>query len=83
MPIYQIEFRKDALKFLKTRNIKDKKRILSAIYKLPDCSNIKKMEGYTNRYRLRIGSIRVIYDKFDNIMKIIVIAIGNRGNIYK
>ena len=58
----RIEFKKPAEKFLKSRPRKEQVRILSQIYKLPSGNQIKKMEGYDNRYRLRIGDIRVIYE---------------------
>jgi mRNA interferase RelE/StbE len=82
MMIYRIEIEKSALKFIKSRNKKEQQIIFSKIYKLPDSGDIKKMTGYNNRFRLRIGDIRIIYDKYDDILKIIVIEIGNRGDIY-
>ena len=37
---------------------------------------------YENYYRLRVGDIRIIFEKEDDKLKIIVIDIGNRGQIY-
>jgi|TergutMp193P3_1026864.scaffolds.fasta_scaffold85364_2 mRNA interferase RelE/StbE len=81
--IYEIEFNKAAIKFLETRNEKERDRIWSAIHKLPYGTDVLKMKGFDFRYRLRVGDFRVIYDKFDNVLKIIVVDIGNRGDIYK
>ena len=81
----RIEFKKSAEKFLKSRPRKEQVRILSQIYKLPSGNHIKKMEGYSNRYRLRVGDIRVIYELHaDGVTLIVLVAeIGNRGDIYK
>jgi len=81
----RIEFKKSAEKFLKSRPRKEQIRILSQIYKLPSGNHIKKMEGYDNRYRLRIGDIRVIYELHsDKVALIVLVAeIGNRGDVYK
>ena len=81
----RIEFKKSAEKFLKSRPRKEQVRILSQIYKLPSGNHIKKMEGYDNRYRLRVGDIRVIYElRTDEVTLIVlVVEIGNRGDVYK
>ena len=89
----RIEFKKSAEKFLRSRSRKEQVRLLTKIYKLPDGENIKKMEGYGNRFRLRVGDFRVIYEMsvettkpghdFDAVLLILVVNIGNRGDVYK
>ena len=86
----RIEFKKSAEKFLKSRSRKEQVRLLSKIYRLPFGENIKKMEGYDNRYRLRVGDFRVIYEMYkeagadtEAIWLILIIDIGSRGDIYK
>lgn len=79
---YNIVFQKAAEKFLKKQDRKTQERLLSAISQLPKGTDIKKLQGY-DLYRMRIGSIRVIYS-IDDIIKIISIEnIDNRGDVYK
>ncbi|MCL2225284.1 MAG: type II toxin-antitoxin system RelE/ParE family toxin [Defluviitaleaceae bacterium] len=78
----KIEFKKSAEKFIKSRSRKEQIRLLSKICALPDGEHIKKMEGYDNRYRLRVGDFRVIYEQTATL-NILVVEIGNRGDVYK
>jgi mRNA interferase RelE/StbE len=78
---YKINISKNSLKFINKQDAQQKKRILSAIYKLP-YGDIKKLKG-NEFYRVRIGDIRVIFTKDDTELVIIVIGIGNRGQIYE
>jgi mRNA interferase RelE/StbE len=83
MQTYRIEFRKTVLKFLERQTPNVQKRILSAIRNLPQGTDIKKMAGYECRFRLRVGNIRVIYDRLEDMLLIVVLEIGYRGDVYK
>ena len=84
-----IRYSKDALKFLSRLDKKSVLRIRKAIEGLtltPPEGDIKSMQGYSDeRKRLRIGQWRVIfkYGKENTIDILFVLAIGNRGDIYK
>lgn len=80
---YKIEINKRARKFIASQQPKQQKRLLEAIYKLPDGDDIKPLAGYKNVYRLRLGSYRVIYELYNDMLLIIVVNAGNRGDIYK
>ena len=68
--------------FLKKQPKKIQERLLNAIYKLPEGTNIKKLQGYS-MYRIRVGNIRILYT-IDNVIKIISVEdINNRGDVYK
>ena len=59
-------------------------RIIKAIYSLgnnPRPSGYKKLTG-RDGYRIRIGDYRVIYLIEDNVLKVFVIEIGHRREIY-
>jgi mRNA interferase RelE/StbE len=68
---YRIEIDKLALKFLVNQPLKQRERILKAIYVLP-LGDIKEMKGYDERYRLRVGSYRVIYEINNHKLTILV-----------
>ena len=48
----------------------------------PD-SNLKKLVGHKDRYRLRVGDYRVIYDIHDEQLVILVVGVGHRREIYQ
>lgn len=79
---YKIIFQKAAVKFLKKQDKKTQERLLFAINRLPKGTDIKKLQG-CDMYRMRVGSIRVLYT-IDNTIEIISIEnIDNRGDVYK
>lgn len=78
--MFQFIYSKKAIKFLKKQDVPTRKRLISAIEKLPLEGDIKKLQNRTG-YRLRVGDFRVIFDS--NGIIIDIIDIGNRGQIYK
>jgi mRNA interferase RelE/StbE len=48
----------------------------------PDVS-IKKLAGYDDRYRLRVGDYRLIYEIMDGQLVILVVGVGHRREIYR
>lgn len=45
----------------------------------PGCKKLKGRDGY----RIRVGDCRIIYDIEDNILRIVVIDLEHRKDIYK
>lgn len=80
---YKIEIDKRAIKFIEKQPKEQRKRILSAIYKLPHLGDRKAMQGYIGYYRLRVGDYRIIYTVDNNVLVVRVVEAGNRGDIYK
>ncbi len=48
----------------------------------PD-ADIKKLTGYTDRYRLRAGDYRVIYEIADEQLIILIVGVGHRREAYR
>lgn len=42
--------------------------------------DVKKMQGYENRFRVRVGKYRIIFEKQENIG--VVLDFNTRGDIY-
>ncbi len=81
--MYKIEFEKKALKFLQKLPQKQRERIFEAIRGLPHSGDIKVMQGVKGYFRLRVGDFRVIYSVDHGRLIVLVVEIGNRGDIYK
>ena len=45
--------------------------------------NVRKLSGYDDRYRLRVGDFRVIYEVTDEQLVILVVGVGHRRDIYR
>lgn len=75
----EVQYSKQAEKFLKKQDSVIRNRIINAIHRLP-AGDVKKLQGRTG-YRLRVGDYRVIFDKYGNVLYIE--RIDNRGQIYK
>lgn len=84
-----IRYSKKSLKFLSKLDDRSVARIRAAINGLlsvPPEGDIKPMQGYNDgRKRLRVGSWRVVYryDCDGAVEILLIIEIGNRGDIYK
>lgn len=84
--MYSIIIERNALKSLATIPDKDAKKITNAINELAENirpNGIKKLKGYENLYRIKIGNYRVIYEINDGELVIIVVEIGHRKEVYK
>lgn len=76
----EILISKTAVKNIKKLDTPTRERILNSIYKLP-FGSVKRLQGYNNYFRLRIGDFRVIYTISENT--ITVMAVLPRGEVYK
>ncbi|WP_099354587.1 type II toxin-antitoxin system RelE family toxin [Fredinandcohnia onubensis] len=85
---YKIVLSKSAEKFIRKQDRNRKKQILkildnleSSPYNLP---NVKPIKGTDfEDYRCRFGDFRMIYRVESDILTILVLDIGSRGDIYK
>lgn len=86
--VFEIIYSRQALKVLKHLSPKLAARIRAKIVQLaadPFASNnnVTALKGEESRYRLRIGSWRVIYEIDENQVRIDVVRIAPRGEAYR
>lgn len=76
----QIRYEREAAKHIQSQDKPTRQRLKSAIEKLPD-GDVKKLQGYKNDYRLRVGELRVLYSIQNDIITIKDVL--PRGQAYK
>ena len=87
MSRYRLEIRPSVEKALrKIRDAKLQRRLDDALGKLaenPRRAGAEKMAGLQNRYRFRVGDYRIIYEIHDAVLLVVILAIGDRKEIYR
>lgn len=86
MPAHEVLLSKTARKQLLLLPLAVHNRIIEDIASLgivPRPLGCKKLKGYKNSFRIRVGNYRVIYEIEDNVLRILVLAIGHRKDVYK
>jgi mRNA interferase RelE/StbE len=85
MASYELLFRKSVAKDLRELPKTDVRRILQRIRSLaddprpPGCEKLSGQE----RYRLRHGIYRIVYEIDDSILTVLVVKIGHRRDVYR
>lgn len=85
MASYELVFKKSVAKDLRAFPKEDVKRIMQRVRALatdprpPDCEKLSGQE----RYRIRQGAYRVIYEIEDARLLVLVVKVGNRKNVYQ
>jgi mRNA interferase RelE/StbE len=85
MKTYRIQISATAWRQLMRLDEKTQDKISAKIESLeqnPRPSGCKKLQGEERLYRVRIGNFRVVYDVFDDVLVVLVVAIGDRKDIY-
>ena len=83
---WQVIIHRKAEKTLKRLRGEMLERIRQAIRSLaenPRPVGYKKMAGYENLYRIRVGDWRIIYALEDDALIVLVLEIATRGGIYR
>jgi mRNA interferase RelE/StbE len=83
---YQIIIPKPVQKQLKKLSQESYQRITEKILQLANelrPSGVKKLQGFENEYRIRIGDYRVRYEIDDQNLRVIIVSYRHRRDVYR
>ncbi len=89
MAHYEVKVHKHAAKYLRTlpenirRRVRNKLDLLAEDPYDANRLDIKPMQGEEGLWRLRIGSIRLIYEVQRRKLLVYILTAGHRGDVYK
>ena len=83
--IYRVEVAAAAVRQLRKLDRPAQRRVQAAIELLavePRPNGAKKLVGGDGEWRVRTGDYRIVYEIHDNVLLVLVIAVGHRREIY-
>jgi mRNA interferase RelE/StbE len=85
--MYKLIVDKQVEKFIAKVDTSTRKRLLKALVDLAENpyvdNHVKRLKGKHDLFRKRVGDYRIIFKIVDDELIIMVLKIGNRGDIYK
>lgn len=84
--VWRVQLSADADKTFRKLPPDLRRRILTKLHDLendPRPRGCRKLVGYEDLYRLRVGSWRIVYSVFDDEVLVVVIEITPRGDAYR
>lgn len=85
MASYSLEIKRSAARELEQVPLKDRRRIVIRIQALahdPRPPGAEKLSGQ-ERYRIRQGDYRILYEIENQILRVMVVKIGHRRDVYR
>jgi len=82
--LYEKSFGRDLKKIKDKRLLKQVQKIIAQVESatsLSDLQNVKKLEGYTTYYRIRVGEYRIGIEVLEG--QVIFVCFMNRKDIYR
>jgi mRNA interferase RelE/StbE len=86
MASFSVELTRTAEKQLRRIAKRDRNRLVEAIQGLADRprpQGARKLQGYHDVYRIRVGQYRVVHEIIEDRVIVIVLKVGHRKDIYK
>jgi mRNA interferase RelE/StbE len=85
MEKYNIQIRRSAEKEIEKLQKRDRQKVIGKIRSLredPRPSGVKKLSG-EEKYRLRQGNYRILYEVHDAIVTVVVVKVADRKDAYR
>ena len=85
-PTYRIEVAPAAARQLRKLDQTARRRIQAVVELLaidPRPPGAKKLAGGEGEWRVRTGDYRVVYEIHDQVLRVLVVALGHRREIYR
>ncbi len=86
MAHYRIEISRTAEKQLRKLTAPDRRRVVGAMVGLgddPHPPGSRKLSGYTDVFRIRVGVYRVLYSVEGRRLIVIILKLGHRKDVYR
>jgi mRNA interferase RelE/StbE len=82
---YRVEFTTAAAREIRKLDPPIRRRIITALSALesdPRPVGVRKLTGYDNAWRVRIGDYRVLYEVIDSTVLVTVFRVAHRRDVY-
>ncbi len=86
MAVYSVEISEKAFRELAALPLKTRERIgvaISALAVNPRPVGVTAIKGQAGHFRVRVGDYRVIYSVADAVLRVIVVRVGHRREVYR
>lgn len=85
MSVYRVEFTTAAAKEVRKLDPPIRRRLLAGISELerePRPHGVRKLAGFENAWRMRVGDYRVLYEVIDDHVLVTVVRVAHRRDVY-
>lgn len=83
---YHVEIAPAATRQLRKLDPQARRRIVTVLELLatdPRPAGAKKLEGGEGEWRVRTGDYRIVYEVDDEVLRVLVVAVGHQREIYR
>lgn len=86
MAIHEVQISRTAERQLARLERATQQRVAAAMRGLaedPRPRGCRKLQGYEDVYRIRVGRYRLLYSVSDNTVVVVILKVGHRRNVYR